>query len=302
MNIWYFITMEKRINTKPQITENEIELINQLIAGNPNWGRSKLSLELCRQWNWCGHNGKPKDISCRDMLRDLDAKGRIKLPQAHHRTRQVGSRDRIQLMMHDTTQISGDIQNIMPVQIVVVKERTHQGQEFKSLVSQYHYLGFDMTVGENIKYMVYSRQGQLLACLLFGSSAWSCAPRDQFIGWDNSTRRANLIYTTNNTRFLILPWVKIPHLASHILGLICRRIVLDWQKKYGHPVHLLETFVGKERFKGTCYKAANWTYVGETTGRSRNDRYMQLRVPIKDIYLYPLGKDFKEVLCHAATP
>lgn len=170
------------------------------------------------------------------------------------------------------------------------------------MIAQYHYLSFDVTVGENIKYMVYSRQGQLLACLLFGSSAWTCAPRDQFIGWDNPTRKANLIYTTNNTRFLILPWVKIPHLASHILGLICHFIVLDWQKKYGHPVHLLETFVEKDRFKGTCYKAANWTYVGETTGRSRNDRYNQLRVPVKDIYLHPLGKDFREVLCHAATP
>lgn len=302
MKPWYLITMDKRISTKPQITEKGIEQIKQLIAENPNWGRTKLSQELCRLWNWCGPNGNPKDISCRDMLRDLDAKGIIKLPQAHHRTRQIGSRDRVQSMVHDTTQISANIQNIMPVQIVVVKERTQQGQEFKSLIAQYHYLGFDMTVGENLKYMVYSQQGQLLACLLFGSSAWSCAPRDQFIGWDTSARRANLIYTTNNTRFLILPWVKVPHLASHILGLICRRIVLDWQKKYGHPVHLLETFVEKERFKGTCYKAANWTYVGETTGRSRNDRYNQLQVPIKDIYLYPLGKDFREVLCHAATP
>jgi len=114
--------------------------------------------------------------------------------------------------------------------------------------------------------------------------------------------RRNLIYTTNNTRFLILPWVKIPRLASHILGHVCRRIVSDWQKKYEHPIHLLETFVEKGRFKGTCYKAANWVRVGETTGRSRNDRYKNICVPIKDIYLYPLCKNFREALCNAPTP
>jgi hypothetical protein len=154
-----------------------------------------------------------------------------------------------------------------------------------------------MSVGENLKYMVYSAQGQLLACLLFGSSAWSCASRDAFIGWNAKSRRANLIYTTNNTRFLILPWVKVEHLASHILGLICKRIASDWQTKYGHELYLLETFVEKSRFRGTCYKAANWVCVGQTKGRSRNDRYNKLKVPIKDIYLYPLSKNFREVLC-----
>ena len=157
-----------------------------------------------------------------------------------------------------------------------------------------------MTVGENLKYMVYSAQDQLLACLLFGSSAWSCAPRDNFIGWDAKSRKLNLIYTTNNTRFLILPWVKIEHLASHVLGLVCKRIASDWQAKYGHRIYLLETFVEKSRFRGTCYKAANWTCVGQTTGRSRNDRYNKLKVPIKDIYLYPLSKNFEEVLCNAS--
>lgn len=158
--------MEKRIITKPKTTENEIELINRLITENPSWNRSRLSAELCRIWNWCGHDGKPKDISCRDMLRDLDAKGKIKLPEPHHRTRQTGSRDRIQFMLHDTSEISGSIKEILPVRVEVVKERTLQGQEFKSLIDQYHYLGFDMTVGENLKYMVYSRQGKLIACCL----------------------------------------------------------------------------------------------------------------------------------------
>ncbi len=294
--------MDKITLTKPNITEKEIELINRLIAENPSWNRSKLSVELCRIWNWCGHDGEPKDISCRDMLRRLDSKGKIKLPPPHHLTRQVGSRDRIQFMLHDTSIISNIIKDVLPIKVEIIKDRTYHGKEFKSLISQYHYLGFDMTVGENLKYMVYSSTGQLLACLLFGSSAWACAPRDNFIGWDPSQRKCNLIYTTNNTRFLVLPWVTVPHLASHILGHVCRRISADWEKKYGHPVHMLETFVEKERFKGTCYKASNWIYVGETTGRSRNDRYKKLKVPIKDIYLYPLSKNFREVLSHVHTP
>ena len=288
---------------KPEITQTEIALIEKLIVDNPSWGRQKISIELCEIWGWCYQDGRPKEISCRDLLRRLDAKGLIKLPaKLRSGGLKPGSKNHIQLTLHDTTEISGIIQEILPIRIEVVKERTAQGQEFKSLIHQYHYLGFDMTIGENLKYMIYSRQGQLLACLLFGSSAWACAPRDQHIGWNSAARRNNLIYTTNNTRFLILPWVKIPHLASHILGCISRRIARDWQEKYGHPVYFLETFVEQGRFKGTCYKAANWIYAGETTGRSRNDRYNTLDVPIKNIYLYPLAKNFREVLCRAATP
>ncbi len=288
---------------KPEITQSKIDQILELISTNPSWGRTKLSIELCNLWGWQHHDGRPKEISCRDLLRKLDAKGIITLPaKIRDSGLKPGTKNCIQLMLHDIMEISCDITEIHPIKVEVVKERTQQGHEFKSLIAQYHYLSFDMTVGENIKYMVYSRSGQLLACLLFGSSAWSCAPRDQFIGWDRAASKVNLIYTTNNSRFLILPWVKIPHLASHILGHVCRRIVSDWQTKYGHPIHLLETFVEKERFKGTCYKAANWIQVGETTGRSRNDRYKNIRVPIKDIYLYPLCKNFREVLCNAPTP
>jgi len=291
--------MNKQIFSRPTITEVEIAFINEFIAKNPTWGRTRLSKELCLIWNWCDHNGNPKDISCRDMLRKLDAKERICLPKAKFITRQPGSRDRIELQIHDTSDITCSIKDVMPVRIEIVKPRTPQDNEFKSLIEQYHYLGLDRTISESIKYMVYSRQGQLVACLLFGSSAWSCAPRDTFIGWSPTARQKSLIYTTNNIRFLILPWVRITHLASHILGRVCRRISTDWQEKYGHPVYLLETFVEQNRFKGTCYKAANWINVGETTGRGRNDRYTSLHVPIKDIYLFPLSTTFREVLCHA---
>lgn len=295
--------MEKRNFTKPNITEKEIALINRLIAENPSWGRSKLSRELCRIWNWCGAGGQLKDISCRDLLRNLDAKGLIKLPpRIHSGGRKPGSRDKVQAVSHNTTPVACPIKELLPLKVEVIKKSGPLLKEFKSLLVQYHYLGFNMTVGENMKYLVYSRDYVLLACLLFGSSAWSCAPRDRFIGWDADTRKKKLHLTTNNTRFLILPWVNVPHLASHILGLISRRVASDWQEKYGHRVYLLETFVEKGRFKGTCYKAANWIHVGETTGRSRNDRYNKLSVPVKDIYLYPLHKNFREVLTHDATP
>ena len=149
-----------------------------------------------------------------------------------------------------------------------------------------------------MKYLVFDKNDNPLACLLFGSAAWKCASRDEYIGWSSKVREANINLVTNNMRFLILPWVKVPHLASHILSQVARRITTDWEEKYGHPVYLLETFVEKERFRGTCYRAANWTRVGETTGRSRNDRYSTLKVPVKDIYLYPLRKRFREALCH----
>jgi hypothetical protein len=282
---------------KPQITPVEIELIKKLISFNSTWSRTRLSVELCRIWDWRYPDGQPKEISCRDLLRQLDAEGLIILPPCKQRpVMKPGHINHIQLMLHDNGEIVTDIRTILPLHLKILQERSFEMREFKSLLEQYHYLGFDRTVGENLKYMVYSRQGKLLACLLFGSAAWACAPRDRFIGWNAVSRRNHLIYTTNNTRFLILPWVKVPHLASHILGLIVRRIDSDWQEKYGHPLYLLETFVEKERFKGTCYKAANWAYVGETTGRSRNDRYKNLEVPIKDIFLYPLDKHFRKHL------
>ena len=147
-----------------------------------------------------------------------------------------------------------------------------------------------------MKYMVFDREHNPLACLLFGSSAWNRAPRDDFIGWNAPDREANLKFLTNNMRFLILPWVRVPHLASHILGRVARRISSDWIEKYGHPIYLLETFVERDYFQGICYQAANWIYIGQTKGRSRNDRYTTLKVPVKDIYLYPLTKRFREAL------
>jgi len=168
---------------------------------------------------------------------------------------------------------------------------------FNGLLGRYHYLGHRNTVGENLRYLVRDRMGRPVACALFGSAAWKCADRDAFLGWDRATRERNLQRLTNNTRFLVLPWVVVPHLASHVLGLIARRIRADWQSKYGHPVHALETFVDRDRFKGTCYQAANWLRLGATRGRTRNDREHRIRATVKDVYLYPLVEDFRRQLC-----
>ncbi|MCL1810525.1 MAG: DUF4338 domain-containing protein [Clostridiales bacterium] len=184
---------------------------------------------------------------------------------------------------------------VAPVVVEIADAQERIG-EFKSLIAQYHYLGYGQSVGECMRYMVRSRDGVPLACLMFGSSAWRCAPRDKYIAWADKERRVNLYLTTNNTRFLIFPWVRIPYLASHLLSLISRRVSQDWKTKYGHPLCLLETFVERDRFAGTCYKAANWTRVGETTGRGRDSVSARAVLPIKDVYVYPLAADFRETL------
>jgi hypothetical protein len=169
---------------------------------------------------------------------------------------------------------------------------------FCHLLHRYHYLGLQATfVGENIRYLAYDVQGRPLGCLLFGSAAWKTQPRDTYIGWNAQARACNLSLLTNNTRFLILPWVQVKCLASHLLSLSLKRLNQDWEDRYGHTISLVETFVDTTRFLGTCYRAANWIHVGKTKGRSRQDRNMRMKVPIKDIYLYPLRSDFRKKLC-----
>ena len=285
--------MENRI--RPKITEERVEQIRRVIGENPKWNRTQISKNICQLWSWQAPNGNLKDISCRDMLRKLDKAGRIKLPAPLKKSRLVGSTSVIRHIEHDTTPIVTTLAELRPLRI----ENVNSGKElaaFKSYIDQYHYLGFGRTIGENMKYMVRSRDGQPLSCLLFGSAAWSCRERDNFIGWDKEQRARGLSNMTNNVRFLIFPWVKVAHLASHTLSLIAQRVSDDWQAKYGHPVYCLETFVERKRFRGICYRAANWIYVGSTTGRGRDGGHKHAILPIKDIYLYPLTKNFKETL------
>jgi hypothetical protein len=183
--------------------------------------------------------------------------------------------------------------------VLTVSEVSRQPPErawVAAALSQFHYLGFGGTVGENLQYVVRDRQGRPLACLVFGAAAWKCQDRDRFLGWSAEQRQRNLGLIANNTRFLILPWVKVPHLASWILSQVSRRLAQDWQAKYGHPILVLETFVERERFGGTAYRAANWWAVGATTGRTRQDRHTCIQAPVKDLYLYALRRDFREGL------
>jgi len=279
-----------------ELRPDHLEFIRQLLSDNPSWSRRRLSLEVCKAWDWRNAKGNLKDMASRSMLLKLDTRGEIQLPPRRQSPSNRMAQRSIAWVDHDTTPITTALKSLQPLRVVVVSGNSEQEALFSCLLSTHHYLGYVSSVGENMKYLVLDRHDRAIACLLFGSSAWSAKGRDAFIGWDQQTRRRNLNYTTNNTRFLILPWVRVPHLASHLLGLIARRIRCDWQARYGHGIELLETFVEKDRFQGTCYKAANWVYAGDTQGRSRNDRLKQLSVPIKATWVYPLSGDFRNRL------
>ena len=275
----------------------DIGLIEQLLAENPGWGRSRLSVKLCELWDWRAPNGQLKDIACRNLLLRLEQAGHIRLP-ARQRQCPQGYRNRSPVWVsHGSAPIAGALKALTPLQINAVVNGSEQDRLFRCLLSGYHYLGFGHLAGENMKYLVHSRDGRPLACLLFAAAAWKCGPRDAFIGWNASVRARKLHYVANNTRFLVLPWVAVPHLASHLLSRIARRIQTDWQAKYGHALYCLETFVERHRYRGVCYRAANWQRVGHSTGRGRNDRHHRLSVPVKDLYLYPLDRDFRRRLC-----
>ncbi|MDR0490265.1 MAG: DUF4338 domain-containing protein [Oscillospiraceae bacterium] len=281
---------------RPTITETHIYQINDLISRNPDWNRTVLSQRLCEIWDWRSPAGQIKDISARDLLRALDKKGLINLPAAQRWPRAPGvGADKIIKMEHNIKPHNVNLREVAPLRIEMVAAREDM-QTFKSYIDQYHYLGYARSVGESVKYFVYSNEGDILACLMFGASAWSCRARDEYIGWDAAQRKAGLHLTTNNSRFLILPGVAIPHLGSHILGAIARRISGDWQFRYGHKIHLLETFVEYPRFQGICYKAANWKCIGKTSGMGRNCRTAVGELPIKDVYVYPLTANFREAL------
>jgi hypothetical protein len=235
-------------------------------------------------------------MSCRTLLLKLQAQGRIVLPP--RRTASVNDRRNRSLseMAHDQSPIHCDLPALRPLRIEPLAQDDGDLALFRFLLGRFHYLGLRNCVGQNLKYLVQDRTGRVLACLLFGSAAWQTRPRDTWIGWDAQQRRTHLHLLTNNTRFLILPWVRVPHLASHLLGQLTTRLSADWRHKYGHPIHLLESFVERDRFRGTCYRAAGWLRVGLTTGRSRNDKDFQLQVPAKEIYLKPLVADFRRRL------
>ncbi len=276
-----------------QLAPSDIALVRRLLAENADWNRTRLSRELCRLWDWRTDKGLLKDMACRSMLRKLEQRKLIVLPPARNKG---GQPRRIKEVPHSNDPIEASISQLKPIEVSMVPKRSFSDDLFHCLMDRYHYLGCHGHVGEHIKYMVHDRFKRPLACMLFGSAAWKTSARDQFIGWDPVIRKANLKLMTNNTRFLILPWVRVKNLASLILGACVKRLANDWQDRYGHELYLVETFVDRSRFAGTCYKAANWIYVGKTKGRTRQDRHHRIKTTIKDLYVYPLTADFQQRL------
>ncbi|MBM4085673.1 MAG: DUF4338 domain-containing protein [Planctomycetes bacterium] len=255
-----------------------------------------MSRELCARWHWRNAQGQVKDMAARTLLLKLERAGHLRLPARRGRPPNARRNRRVAPVTPPPEPIRGALRELQPLRVGVVAPGAEDARLFHGLLAHEHYLGHRNTVGENLRYLVRDRHGRPVACALFGSAAWQCADRDAFLGWDRPTRARNLQGITNNTRFLIPSWVQVPHLASHVLGLIARRIRGDWQAKYGHPVHALETFVDRSRFRGACYRAAGWRRLGQTRGRTRNDRAHRLRASVKDVYLYPLGADFQREL------
>jgi len=274
----------------------DLAYIGKQIADHPDWHRTRLSREICAAWNWTDEVGRPKDMACRTMLLKLERRGLLTLPPRRKPSINHYRGKSFQPVLHSTCVLDTALRTLQPITLINA-DRGDEAALSQTLLSQYHYLGFTTRVGQSISYLAQARDGRPVACLLFGAAAWKTAPRDTFIGWSARERERNLSRVINNTRFLIPPWVNVPHLASHVLAMALRRLPEDWQTKYEFKPVLVETFVEQERFKGTCYKAANWQWVGVTTGRTRQDRYSTISVPIKDIYVYPLCRDFKKTLC-----
>ena len=285
------------------IGQGEIDLVRRLLAEHSDWHRTRLSRELCLAWDWRNGTGRLKDMACRTLLLKFEERGWIKLPARRAASVNAARNRAVRVVEYARCGVSGPVRDLLPLRIRTVEQDADELALFKSLLAEHHYLGLRNTVGENLKYLVRDKSGRLLCCLLFGSAAWRCKARDRFIGWDEAARQQNLLLLTNNTRFLVLPWVRVANLASHVLSRIARQIGADWQSKYGHGLWALETFVDRSRFQGTCYQAANWRKVGQTSGRTRND--IANRGPlssVKDVYLYALGRGFPQALRTPARP
>jgi hypothetical protein len=287
----------------------QLQEIQTLLRDHPQWSRYQLSRQLALRWNWRSPGGQLKDMAARTLLLKLSGRGWIDLPARRRASpTRSGRRPRPSLATAlDERPVLGTLADfgLLRIQEASQSLDSRARSSLESCLHQYHYLGYQSRVGENLQYWIASADGRALACAVFGAAAWQCAARDGWIGWLASERAAGLSQVANNTRFLILPWVRIPHLASHILGALSRRIAADWMAKYRHPIYLLETFVDRERFRGTCYRAANWFCVGATQGRGRQGpKPGLLSTSIKDIYLHELHPDCRQRLRvqHPAQP
>lgn len=277
------------------VRAQDVAFIRGLIAAHPEASRRALSSRLCEAWQWKQANGTLRDMVCRGLLLMLDRAGLIELPPVRKTPpNPLARRARPAPVLVDRTPLAGPLHRLRPLDIQPVR-RTAEEALFNGLLEQYHYLRYEQPVGEHLKYLVWAL-GRPVACAAFSSAPRHLASRDRFLGWNAEARRRNLHLLAYNTRFLILPWVQVPHLASHLLSLLARRVSEDWQRVYGHPIHFLETFVDPERFRATCYRAANWVLLGRTTGRGKDDQSHRPNRSIKQVWGYALSRRFRALL------
>ena len=280
-----------------RIGQQDLVLIRELISAEGRHGRSYISNRLCEIWDWRQDNGRFRQIACRDLLRQLEAKGLVKLPPMLQPARRAGYVNRVPALdLLDQSRLAGPLPSVRPELRIELVEGAEPSRLCKGLIGTYHYLGYQQAKGAQVKYLVTYRE-RPVACLSFGPAAFKVAARDQFIGWSVAQRQARLAWVVNNDRFVLLPWVEVPNLASFVLSRCVRRLRSDWQRIYQQDLVLAETFIEKDRFRGSCYAAANWTCSGESSGRGRNDRFHQESLPIKTHWLYALRADYRQVLC-----
>jgi hypothetical protein len=279
-----------------EIGSDQIEFLREFIRAHATSSRWKLSRQLCEAMGWKQANGALRDMVCRGLLLVLERAGQIELPpvRRHIRGQCRTGRPRPEAVLIDDTQLVMPLKALGPVDIQPVR-RTAEEPLFNSLMEHYHYLAYEQPVGEHLKYLAWA-QGRPIACLAWSSAPRHLGSRDRYIGWNAEARRRNIRFIAYNTRFLILPWVRVPHLASHVLGKVTRMLSDDWERMYGHPVYFAETFIDPGLFRGACYRAANWQLLGVTTGRGKNDHTHKPNRPIKEVLGLPLTRRFREYL------
>jgi hypothetical protein len=279
-----------------EIGSDQIAFLREFIGAHAASSRWKLSRQLCEALGWKQANGALRDMVCRGLLLMLERAGQIELPpvRRHIRGQCRTGRPRPEAVLIDDTPLVMPLKALGPVDIHPVR-RTADEPLFNSLMEHYHYLAYEQPVGEHLKYLAWA-QGRPIACLAWSSAPRHLGSRDRYIGWDAEARRRNIRFIAYNTRFLILPWVRVPHLASRILGKVTRALSDDWQRMYDHPVYFAETFIDPGRFRGACYRAANWQLLGFTTGRGKNDHTNKPNRPIKEVLGLPLTRRFREYL------
>ena len=277
------------------VTAEDIAFIREFITQNPGVSRRKLSAQLCEAWQWKQANGALRDMVCRGLLLMLHRAGEIDLPQIRFKpSNPFTRREPPAPMLIDQTPITCTLRELQPIDLQQVR-RTGDEPLFNSLMEHHHYLAYEQPVGEHLKYLAWA-QGRPIACLAWSSAPRHLGSRDRYIGWSAEARRRNIRFIAYNTRFLILPWIRVPHLASHILGRMAAVLSDDWQRMYRHPIYFAETFIDPGRFRGTCYRAANWQLLGVTTGRGKNDQTNKPNRPIKEVLGLPLTPRFRDYL------